>query len=91
MSQIEELANAVDIAIQEVSMRYERPELNAILGALATHAAIGLALIADQAVRERVFDNFCAEIKRCMDDPSTAQMFIAPFVDTEQRQEGKPN
>ena len=86
MSQADDYARAIDIALHEATEKYDAPELNALLGALATRAGMGLAMIEDQKMQRLMFEQVCTEIKRAMNVPSKMTAIILPiFPQNEER------
>ena len=79
MSQADDYARAIDIALHEVTEKYDTPELNALLGALATRAGMGLAMIEDQEMKKLMFEQVCTEIKRAMNVPSKMTAILVPI------------
>lgn len=86
MSQADDYARAIDTALHEVAKTHARPELNAMLGALAVRTGNGLSLVADQKMRDQVFDKVCAEIKRTMNTPTTEKAELVPVVADSKKQ-----
>lgn len=78
MSQADDFAAAIDAALKEVSMKHARPELNAMLGALAGRLGGGLALVNDESIREKVYDKVCQEIRRTMSIPTKNKAVLVP-------------
>ena len=85
MSQADDYAHAIDLAMNKVTARHDNPLINAILGALATRAGDFLAMVADPKTKEIMFGQVCAEIKRAMAVPAKNQAIL--IVDP--AQEGK--
>lgn len=78
MSQADDFAAAIDAALKEVSLKHARPELNAMLGALAGRVGGGLALVNDDGMRERLYDKVCEEIRRTMSMPTKTKAVLVP-------------
>ena len=76
MSQADDFAEAIDAALKEVSMKHARPELNAMLGALAGRLGGGLALVNDDGMRENIYEKVCQEIRRTMSIPTKSKAVL---------------
>lgn len=81
MAQADDFAAAIDAALSEVAKHHKRPELNAMLGALAGRTGSGLAMIEDDAMRRAMFKKVCAEIERSMSAPAKRKAVLVERPD----------